>query len=197
MTESRIGGILLAAGGSSRMGEPKQFLIFDGKTLLGRAAEALTASGASPIVVVTGSDHKRVVSELEGLAVHLKSNDDWGSGMGSSLKAGLARLLEIEPLIDAVVVTLCDQPLVTHQSIERLCSEYASSKSPIVASEYAETIGVPALFSSETFSALSEISNEKGARDLIRSGAFSVSVVPMPEAADDLDTPDDYKFFKT
>lgn len=113
--------------------------------------------------------------------------------MGSSLKLGLARLLEIDAYVDAVVVKLCDQPFVTSAGIDSLINIFRSSRSQIVAAEYSETQGVPALFSHDTFSVLAEIPDEKGARDLIRSGMFSVSSISMPKAALDIDTPSDLR----
>lgn len=196
MTESNIGGILLAAGGSSRLGEPKQFIVYKGKTLIRRAAETLLASGCSPVVVVVGDD-ERSISELESLEVHIVRNEEWRSGMGSSLKLGLARVLEINAAIEAVVVILCDQPFVTSAKIEELCSDFRVSYSQIVAAEYNGTRGVPALFSRDTFSELSSIPNEKGARDLIRSSDFTLLTVEMPEAALDIDTQEDVQHLKT
>jgi molybdenum cofactor cytidylyltransferase len=196
MTVSKIGGILLAAGGSTRLGEPKQLLVYEGRTLIRRAAETLAASVCSPIVVVTGDD-EIPAAELTGLDVHICRNKDWRSGMGSSLKAGLAQLLEIAPAIDAAVVTLCDMPFVTASHLDSLCSSYHESESLIVCAEYGGTLGVPALFGRATFSELSDISNEKGARDLIRSGTFSVTPVHIPEAAQDVDTRDDVRRLQT
>src|SRR5687767_4764025 len=106
MTANNIGGILLAAGGSTRLGEPKQLIVYEGETLIRRAAETLLASCCSPAVVVVGSD-ERAVSELDGLDVHITRNEEWRSGMGSSLKLGLAQILEIESAVEAIVVMLC------------------------------------------------------------------------------------------
>ena len=196
MTVSKIGAILLAAGGSTRLGEPKQLLVYEGRTFIRRAAETLAASICSPIVVVIAEGEKPA-AELTGLDVHICRNKDWRSGMGSSLKAGLAQLLEIEPAIDAAVVTLCDMPFVTASHLDSLCSSYRESESPIVCAEYGGTLGVPAVFGRATFAALSNISNEKGARDLIRSGAFAVTPVHIPEAAYDVDTRADLRRLRT
>ena len=195
MTENNIGGILLAAGGSSRLGEPKQLIVYEGKTLIRRAAETLLTSTCSPAVVVVGDD-EQAVTELDGLDIQICRNKEWRSGMGSSIKLGLARILEINANVEAIVVVLCDQPFVTSANIEELCRTFRSSHSQIVAAKYDETVGVPALFSRETFLALAKIPNEKGARDLIRSGTFSVSDVEIPEAALDIDTQEDLQRLK-
>lgn len=196
MTASRVGGILLAAGGSTRLGEPKQLLVYEGKTLIRRAAETLAAAHCSPIVIVVDDD-ERAAATIAGVDVHVYRNREWRSGMGSSLKAGLAQLLLLDPAIDAAVVMLCDLPFVNVTDIESLRSSFFTSDAEIVAAEYGGILGVPALFGRETFAALSRISNEKGARDLIRSGAFSVTPVHMPEAAYDVDTKDDLRRLQT
>lgn len=188
---TKIGGILLAAGGSARLGTAKQFLVYQGKTLVRRAAETLTASKCSTVIVVTGSAHDDTIREIEGLDVHAYRNDRWETGMGSSVKLGLKNLLEIAPETGAVVITLCDLPFVTSKNIDSLCKEFETSQTQIVAAGYDNTLGVPALFSRDTFTDLASIPDEKGARDLIRSGTYSVRGVPMREAARDIDTQDD------
>src|SRR5947209_8753927 len=101
-----IGLILLAAGGSTRMGRAKQLLVYRGKTLLRRAADAAVGSGCTPIVVVVGADAAEATRELAGLDLTVEVNPAWERGMGTSLRAGLARLLRERPDATAVVVTL-------------------------------------------------------------------------------------------
>ena len=190
MTEHKIGGILLAAGGSTRLGEPKQLVVYKNSTLIRRATKALLGARCSPVVVVVGDD-ARSATELEGLGVRICKNEEWRSGMGSSLKAGLKLLMKDAPELDAAIIALSDQPFVTADDIKSLTREFRRSSSDIVAAEYGATRGVPALFSRAIFTSLSDISDKNGARDLIRSGTFSVSGVPMPDAIRDIDTPQD------
>ncbi|MEO7673460.1 MAG: nucleotidyltransferase family protein [Pyrinomonadaceae bacterium] len=193
MTESesvKIGGIVLAAGGSSRLGKPKQLLQLEGKTLLRRAAEAMSASMCDPAVVVLGAKSGGLADEIEGLRVIHCLNQDWRSGMGSSIRIGLAKLTEIEPGLDAVLISLCDQPFVTTEMLNRCGEKFAETKLPIVAAAYKGVTGVPALFSRELFGALSQLEGDKGARDLIRSRP-DIATIDLPEAAFDIDTPED------
>ena len=92
----RIGGILLAAGGSSRMGTPKQFVRFEGETLLRRAASAI-ASVCDPVIAVLGAEKETAETEIEGIRVETRFNREWQTGMSSSIKIGLAELISIEP----------------------------------------------------------------------------------------------------
>ncbi|MBL8183011.1 MAG: nucleotidyltransferase family protein [Blastocatellia bacterium] len=189
--DPNIGGILLAAGGSSRLGRPKQLLEFNGKTLIRRAAETLVDSKCDLIVVVLGAEIERSSAELDGLDVAICINENWHSGMSSSIIAGLNSLLETEPTLDAVVITLCDQPHVTSDDINDLIVTYINTESPIVASQYGPTIGVPALFSSEMFTELFQLGGDKGARQLIRENIELAKTVLVEKAAIDIDTLED------
>ena len=194
MTESsdlKIGGLLLAAGGSSRLGQPKQLLNFKGKTLIRRAAETLVESNCDPIVVVLGAEIERSTIELNGLDVNICINRNWQTGMSSSIISGLKSLIEIQPDLDAVVIILCDQPHVTSADINKLIEVYQDSRAAIVAAQYRETVGVPALFSNGFFPDLMAMTDDKGARQIIHRNIENVVTVDIEKAADDIDTLDD------
>ena len=202
----KIGGILLAAGGSSRLGRPKQLLEFKGKTLIRRAAETLAESTCDPIVVVLGAEIERSTAELNGLDIAISINENWQAGMSSSIISGLRSLFEVEPELDAVVITLCDQPHVTSADFDELITAYRGSFSQVVAASFGEITGVPALFSKQLFSELLALTGDKGARQFIRTHNEIVESVEIEKAAVDIDTLDDadrlisnysaYKFFK-
>ncbi len=192
----KIGGILLAAGGSSRLGQPKQLLEFEGQTLLRRAAEAIAGSVCDPLVVVVGSENEKTEGEIADLSLTTCLNPDWRSGMSSSIKVGLNELLLKEPQIDAVIITLCDQPFVDADTIAHLVAIFKETRKSIVAAKYAGVVGVPALFSREMFEALSELQGDKGARDLIRDPSAAVETIEIEEAAIDIDTRDDLERLK-
>lgn len=187
----KIGGILLAAGGSSRLGRPKQLLEFNGKSLIRRAADTLVNSNCRPITVVLGAETERSTAELDGLDVAICINENWQSGMSSSIVAGLNSLLKTEPTLDAVVVTLCDQPHVDSADIDEIIAAFSETQRPIVAAQYGETTGVPALFSREMFADLFQLEGDKGARQLIRENSELVRSVHIEKAAIDIDTVDD------
>ena len=187
----RVGGLLLAAGGSSRLGTPKQLVIFQGKTLLRRAAETLIESECEPVVVVLGAEVEISSTELSGLPVKVCVNENWRTGMSSSIKTGLNALLNIEPDLDAVMITLCDQPDVTAENINAFVAEFRGSRTQIVAAEYENIAGVPALFSSGLFGKLLDLTGDKGARDLIRQSSEGVVKLPLKVAAIDIDSIDD------
>ncbi len=183
----KIGGLLLAAGGSSRFGSPKQLALFEEKTLLRRAAEALANSSCEPVAVVLGAETELSRSEVADLSVNICINENWRSGMSSSIKYGLTELTKFEPDLAAVMITLCDQPHVTTDNIDLFTAEFHKSAAAVIAAEYAGTLGVPALFSRVLFEELLHLEGDKGARDLIRSHRDDFIMIKLVEAVFDVD----------
>ena len=188
------GLILLAAGESSRMGEPKQLLVFEGRTLLRRAAEEAMESGCQPVVVVLGALADRMTAELSDLPVRVVINREWQEGLGGSIRAGMEALLAGPDgdLVDAVVMTLCDQPFCTAAVIRRLVAAQEQLNSPAVASFYDGVRGVPALFGRSLFPELLELRGPEGARRILQRHADETLEVPFGDGAGDIDTPEDY-----
>jgi len=187
-----IAAVILAAGASSRYGQPKQLLHYEGRSLLRRAAEATADSCCRPIVVVLGASARLCADELRGLPVHLTENTKWMEGMGGSLRTGIAVVSALKPEVVGAVVMLCDQPLVSAQIIEALAQRYRESGAPIVASAYARTLGVPALFDRSLFGQLLSLRGDGGARRIIERSGGDVAAVPFPGGIVDIDTPQDY-----
>ncbi|MCW3100168.1 MAG: 4-diphosphocytidyl-2C-methyl-D-erythritol synthase [Chthonomonadaceae bacterium] len=188
-----IGLILLAAGGSTRLGTPKQLLPYAGKTLLRRAAETAVDSACRPIQVVLGAAAEQCVLELRDLPLSTVVNEEWVEGMGSSLRLGLETLLSASPVpLDAVIVMLCDQPLLTVGTLNALAAAYATTSCPIIASQYGEVSGVPALFDRSLFPELLDLSGAQGAKQIFGHHADQTHKIAFPDGAVDIDTAADY-----
>jgi len=192
MTDT-VGLILLAAGGSSRLGHPKQLLPFQGRTLLRHAAQTALASRCRPIVVVLGAQPDRLRPELAGLEVLVAENPGWESGMGSSIRAGLAALEMYAPNLTGIVLMLCDQPLISSASLNTLVQSHVDADCPLVASEYGGTRGVPAFFSRVLFSELRALPDAQGAKQIIARHASETIALPLPAGVWDVDTAADYE----
>lgn len=192
MKDSEIGIIILAAGASSRLGKPKQLLWFEGKTLLRRAVENAIETNFKTVVVL-GANFEKIKTEIEDLDVEICFNENWKGGMSSSLKTGLKKILEPAPNLSAVIIQLCDQPFVNFSILKRLAEVFERTNAPIVACEYAETVGVPALFSRIIFDELFALSTENGAKRIIKKHSASVEKISAPEAEIDIDTAKDYE----
>ena len=188
-----VGLILLAAGGSSRLGHPKQLLPYQGRTLLRHAAQTALASQCRPVIVVLGAQADRLHLEMAGLEVLVADNPDWEQGMGSSIRAGLAVLEASAPDLTGVVLMLCDQPLITPDALDALIQAHADTVSPLVASEYGGTLGVPTFFSLALFPELHALSGEKGAKAVIARHASEAVALPLPAGVWDVDTAADYE----
>ncbi|MBD2073568.1 nucleotidyltransferase family protein [Phormidium sp. FACHB-592] len=190
---STIGLMILAAGASTRMGAPKQLLPFQGRSLLRYMAEEAIASCCDPAVVVLGSHAERMTLEVDGLALHVVENSQWADGMGTSIAAGITALTTIDQHLNAVIIVLCDQPFVSAPLLDQLVESYRATQRSIIASAYADTIGVPALFDRSLFTELRRMNANVGARHLIKQHAEKVFQVSFPKGAIDLDTPAQYQ----
>lgn len=189
--------ILLAAGSSSRMGQPKQLLEIEGEPLLLKSTKLAIASIADKVIVVLGANEQTHRKTIEPLPVEIINNTAWQSGMGSSLKEGLQKLLHTTPQLNAVLVMVCDQPLLTAEHLNKLIQTFKTSKCQIVASHYSGDRGVPALFEKSLFEELLNLEDNSGAKKIIQQHKEVVHTIAFPEGIIDLDTPDDYQNFIT
>ncbi len=192
MQSNLIGVILLAAGASVRLGKAKQLLEFRNQTLLRRSAE--TAQQISARVVVTlGAQSEITRREIEDLPVSIAENKDWEAGMSSSVKIGLEKLLETNEKLDGVIIMVCDQPFISGELLKKIVAEYEKTNAPIVACEYENILGVPALFAAKLFPELLALESEHGAKYLIKKHRSETVSVSFPEGAFDIDTLADYE----
>jgi len=192
--EASVGVIVLAAGESSRMGEPKQLLVYQGESLLRRAVKAAVASKCRPVIVVLGAFAGRMRAEIADFrSITTIENEFWAEGVASSIRAGLEFLkLKSENKAEAVVIMLCDQPFVTSGIINRLVAAYRADGDLIVASEYDKIIGVPALFDHQLFSELAALRDSSGAKQIIRRHSDKTRRIAFSRGMFDVDTPQDY-----
>lgn len=187
------GIIILAAGSSTRMGRSKQLMELGEETLIARAVRVAGASGMK-VVVVLGAEDKKHAEVIRKMKIDIVFNPDWQSGMASSIKAGL-RHFSVNKNIHGVIVMVCDQPLLTSAHLTNLRDQWISTHKPIIASYYAGTVGVPALFDQSMFPEMLTLMGEGGAKKIIQNHPDKTAAVIFPEGSFDLDTPDDYKNF--
>lgn len=196
MASAAVGIVVLAAGASTRMGAPKQLLLYQGRSLLRHSVETALASVCQPVIVVLGASAEWLQQEVKDLAVQVVENPHWALGMSSSIWTGIAALNSTPSQISAAVLLLCDQPFVSVQVINQLVETYYFTGKPIVASEYAGTLGVPALFCRTFFPELMALRGAEGAKQMIAKHCHEVCSVPFPRGAIDIDTPKDYEQLK-
>jgi len=187
-----IGLIILAAGSSSRLGKPKQNLVFQGSTLLQRTIKAALAADCQQIAVVLGANAEIIEPTITNEPIKIIHNIDWEKGMSSSIQHGLAALLKSNPEMQAVILMLCDQPFADTAIINQLIQASINKKHP-VASSYNGTIGVPALFNKSHFNELLALQGNEGAKKLLIKYTNEVHTVPFPLGMIDIDTIGDYE----
>jgi molybdenum cofactor cytidylyltransferase len=178
---------LLAAGGSRRLGQPKQFVRHGVRTLLQRAvAAARGALPAAPLIVVVGADGARVRSVLARASRRLRvvTNPRWRAGMATSLQAGVAA---VPPTARAVLVLVVDQPRVGAAALARLVRAWRRRPGVPAAARYDGRVGVPAVLPRRHWHRLRALQGDEGARGLLR-GSGKLTLVDLPEASFDVDT---------
>jgi molybdenum cofactor cytidylyltransferase len=190
-----FGAVVLAAGASTRMGEPKQLLRLDGRTLLRRTVDTLLASPAWPVVVVLGAHLELIRPEVARLPVLIAENREWAEGLASSIRTGVKVLEEFSLSLEAALLVLCDQPNLSPETVTRLIEAHHRTGKSIVAASYGQHPGPPALFARSHFPELMELRGAGGAKPLLTRHPELLATVDLPELAADLDTAEDYQKF--
>ncbi len=188
------GLVLLAAGASRRMGRPKQLLPVAGQPLLRHVVEQTLAAPVSRVIVVLGAYAETIAPVLADLPVQIALNEDWASGMGSSVRKGLQQLMVGTPAATAVIIALADQPDCPADHFRRLVETQRTTGHSIIASTAGGVTGPPALFTAEWFPRLLTLRGDAGARMLLQEQQGALGLVPLAGASD-LDTPADYELF--
>ena len=190
--------ILIAAGNSSRLGQPKQIVKKDNESLLSRSAK-LGLNSCNSVLCVLGFQAEEFKNDIQSLSVECIVNKQWQIGMGSSIACAIKQL---PPQTQAVMIMLCDQWALNENDIEALVETWRKNKSQIVTSEYIDfetdqnVLGATAIFPRAYFPLLAEL-KEKGARKILENNRANLITVNLSSAAFDLDTPQDLEKFLT
>lgn len=188
--EGAVGGLLLAAGGGSRLGRPKALVELGGRRLVEHGLDLLARAGLTPQVVVLGAAAGEVRRHVELTGVEVVVNPDWQQGMGGSLRRGLAAL---DGRVGAVVVTLVDQPLIGPGAVSRLLQAWREG-APAAVATYRGRPRNPVLLDAALWPEIVETaSGDRGARVFLRSHPELVTHVACDDTGspDDIDTPED------
>ena len=188
-----LGGIVLAAGGSSRLGRPKQLLVYRGQTLVHRAARAMIDAGCDPAVVVLGAEADHIAAELHELPVQVVVNPHWTRGIGSSVKAGAAAAISARPSITTIVLLPCDQPLITAVTLKKLVRAHREAGASLSVCDAGGVLGPPVVIDRSQFDQLMAIEDAEGLRQLWKTGRPDVLRFPSADGFRDIDTEADYQ----
>jgi CTP:molybdopterin cytidylyltransferase MocA len=179
-----IAAVVLAAGASRRLGEPKQLVMLGGETLLERAVRVAREAECSPVVVVVGAEYVQILGNSVLGDVVTVINDEWVEGMASSIRLGVRTLEFAAKAAEGVLLMACDQPAVT---AKHLCRLMASTE--VKASRYAGKNGVPAFFPERYLEKLTELKGDAGARELLAEARYE----ELENGELDVDTVEDLK----
>lgn len=187
-----IAAIVLAAGGSTRMGRPKLLLPWQGEALIRWPVKVALEAGLSPVIVVTGAYAREVTTEVEGLEVHLVHNADWKAGQSTSVRCGI---LALPKETEAVVILLGDQPQLPVSLVQKLVLEYQSSNKsiPIFISSFRKKRRNPVLFDRSVFHDLLNLEGDAGGRTIFSLYPEKFVSVDNPDIFLDIDSPEDYQ----
>ena len=179
-----VAGLVLAAGGSSRLGEAKQLLPYRGRTLLDAALDVARACEFDQLLVALGGSAAVIRTSVDLSGFFVVHNSDFSSGCGSSIRAGI-RYVDA----DAVVLLLGDQPGISPDDVRRV----AAAPTPIAVCRYTDGLAHPFLFRRPAFADLAGLHGDKAVWKLLHSGAHPVTEVPVDRPTPiDVDTRDDY-----
>ena len=179
--------LLLAAGESARFGGRKQLADINGSPMICHTIKALSTIAGADLFVVLGAFQDDIAPVINAPA-HIIKNDNWASGMGSSIAAGMAKI-QHHGSYDGVLIALCDQVRLGRADYDKLIAAFDGQT--IVAACHDDGFGVPAIFPARMFTALHALSGKAGARKVLNGAHHEVIGVDLPNAAQDIDTQDD------
>jgi molybdenum cofactor cytidylyltransferase len=188
---SKTGIIILAAGSSSRMGEPKQLMMYKDKSFLQHIITEAKNAQLEPVICVTGCQSDLIKKNISGLKVSTVYNANWPEGIGSGIFAGINQLLFWD--VDSVILAVSDQPYVSSDLFKTMQNLKEQSGKGIVACSYAGTLGTPVLFSKAYFSRLQLLNRNQGAKSMVKSNLPDVCSVEFEKGSVDIDTKEDYE----
>jgi molybdenum cofactor cytidylyltransferase len=187
--------LILAAGSSSRLGQPKQLVTFEGKTLIERITQT-ALSVSEQILVVLGANSNLIKPKLEVFStqINIIENPNWQAGMGTSISLGVEYLA---PKSDGIIILLTDQPLISQVLLQKMVQTFAEKNYPIVACDYGNQLGVPILFDKCFFQELKNLQGEQGAKSFLKKYSDKITSIEFKDGFFDIDTPEDLQKLKT
>ena len=187
-----VAAIIVAAGASSRLGQPKQLLPVDGEPLLQRAMRCALEAGALPVFVVLGAYRERIEKAVPFGDATVIANVDWEEGLASSIRAGVKAAESSATGAAGVLLMTCDQPRVTAKHLQEMIEAFeAHAAAVMIASMYAGVRGTPAIFPRAMFADLLKLSGDKGAGGLLAKASLPVVEVQLEGGEVDIDRPED------
>ena len=194
--EENIAVVVLAAGGSTRLGRPKQLVEFNGKHLLDHALDKVDLLGFQTKILVLGAKREEIMDKIDSNGFKVVVNTHWEQGMASSIKVGLEAAMAEEEGLDHVLFLVSDQPFLERTNLIKLVHAQLTKNPKATYSKYGDSIGVPAIFSKEAFPLLMQLEGDEGAKKLIHLKDFDYGTEVFSKGGFDVDTEEDVQQLK-
>ena len=186
--------LILAAGASRRLGQPKQLIKhYDVSLIKSVTMEAINAEVGN-VTVVTGFEHQKIALEIHDLNVEIFFNPEWEEGQGASIRNGINNILITKPDTSAVLLAVVDQPFVNAAHLRKLVEAYSPGKQLIIASAYSNTFGVPILIDTFYFDMLQTLKDDEGGKKIFINYLKYIVEIPFQDGAIDIDEKEDLKY---
>ena len=176
---------ILAAGTSRRFGSTKQITQYNGTPLIQQAVDIARQAGDNRTLIIAGHDWSNVIKAASAQGSFFAINEQYADGMGSSIATAVRAC---QRRASAILLMLCDQPLITASHLRSLIEKWSGNENEIVATAFAETTGPPVLFARGTFADLIALRGDQGANALLHDPRFNLHTVQFADAVVDIDT---------
>ena len=195
-SEENIAVVVLAAGGSTRLGRPKQLVEFKGKTLLEHTMQEVVGLGFQTKILVLGSKNKEIQAKIDPKGFKRVINTDWEQGMASSINVGLKAAIAEEEGLNHVLFLVSDQPFLERANLIKLVHTQLTQRPNATYSQYGRNIGVLAIFAKEAFPLLLNLKGDEGAKKLMHVEDFKYCTEVFKKGGFDVDTEADVQQLK-
>ncbi len=188
LQDPKIAGLLLAAGGSKRLGYPKQLMMINGKPLISHMVSVIKKGGIADLYVVVGAFSDAIIKVIENPSIAIVHNPDWRNGISTSIKCGIKF---IEKDYDVLIVFVIDQPFLDAELIKRIVETVKISNAEVIAAKTAGQQTHPVAYRKSVFKELLLLEGDKGGKEIIQKKRVVWVEWPAKELLLDIDTLDD------
>jgi molybdenum cofactor cytidylyltransferase len=183
-----LAAVILAAGAATRFGSAKQLADIEGKVMLQYLVDCCGSLNSVDLYLLLGANIEEIQSRIKIDKTNIINNTEWQEGIGSSIRLAT---LELQNNYDGILFLAGDQPFVSNGQLDQLINKWRESPEKICAAKYLDTVGIPAIFPRNTYAKLILLEGDVGAKKLLSQSAENIQLMEIPEAAVDIDRPED------
>jgi len=190
--KKNIGIIILAAGASRRLGQPKQLVSIKNKLLLQHAIDIGTSISPHTTAVILGANNEKIKPKVNFYSSHIIINLKWNEGISSSIRSGINYFEKKHPSIENLLFLVCDQIYLSKTHLTKMIESHIKNGSKITCSSYKKEYGVPVIFNNQLFDSLKKLNGDYGAKNILKKNMKEIKAIPFIGGEYDIDTPEDY-----